>query len=265
MTKAPFLSVNQLYVKVNLVADVAKISFEVLKSVVKLVNKILIILRHDWSVKILIQCDMSRWCWVRRYESTDDTTTWFKLIDTLKDRVKNIVTITRASMHLIFRKIQFINAINTQDKWINQIFKRKVTQSSWHITINTQIVTTRNQWLNRSWAKLLRSDEQKTWWTAIQTRCSFTISLMSLSDFLSSILQLVYIRAIFMILSCKLHLLSNFSLLSRWHQLCRFSARTSSSLLWSHVHIEIAFLQHHSQRKKMSRRRRLSERISINL
>ena len=47
MTKASFLSVNQLYVKVNLVADVAKISFEVLKSVVKLVNKILIILRHD--------------------------------------------------------------------------------------------------------------------------------------------------------------------------------------------------------------------------
>ncbi len=60
MTKASFLSVNQLYVKVNLVADVAKISFEVLKSVVKLVNEILIILRHDQSVKILIQCDMSR-------------------------------------------------------------------------------------------------------------------------------------------------------------------------------------------------------------
>ncbi len=60
MTKASFLSVNQLYVKVNLVANVAKISFEVLKSVVKLVNEILIILRHDRSVKILIQCDMSR-------------------------------------------------------------------------------------------------------------------------------------------------------------------------------------------------------------
>ncbi len=54
MTKASFLSVNQLHVKVNLVANIINISFKVLKSVVKLVNEILIILKHDWSVKSLI-------------------------------------------------------------------------------------------------------------------------------------------------------------------------------------------------------------------
>ncbi len=67
MTRASFLSVDQLYVKVNLVANVAIISFKVLKSVVKLMNEISIIFKHDQSIKKLIQsdkrliwCDMSR-------------------------------------------------------------------------------------------------------------------------------------------------------------------------------------------------------------
>ena len=132
-----------------------------------------------------------------------------------------------------------------------------------------------------SWAKLLWSDEQRTQWSAIQTCSSFTISLISLSDFLSSILQLVYIRAIFIILSCKLHLLSSFSLLSRrwlwlcrsnfsllskrWLRLCWCFARSTSSSLWSHIHIDIAILQHHFQWKRVSTWARLSERISMNL
>ena len=138
-----------------------------------------------------------------------------------------------------------------------------------------------NQWLTWSWANLLRSDEQRTRWSAIQTRSSFTISLILLSDFLSLILQLVYIRVIFIILSCKLHLLSSFSLLSRrwhqlcrsnfslldrrWHRLCRCFARTTSSSLWSHTHIDIAILQHYSRWKRVSTWTRLSERISMNL
>ena len=60
MTKASFLSVNQLHVKVNLVANITDVLFEVLKSVVKLMNEISIILRHDRSIKILISCNMSR-------------------------------------------------------------------------------------------------------------------------------------------------------------------------------------------------------------
>ncbi len=47
MTRASFLSVDQLHVKVNLVANIADVSFKVLKNVVKLVNEILIILRHN--------------------------------------------------------------------------------------------------------------------------------------------------------------------------------------------------------------------------
>jgi len=47
MTKASFLSVDQFHVKVNLVANVAIILFEVFKNVVKLMNEILIILKHD--------------------------------------------------------------------------------------------------------------------------------------------------------------------------------------------------------------------------
>ncbi len=116
-----------------------------------------------------------------------------------------------------------------------------------------------------SWAKLLQSDEQRTQWSAIQIHSSFTISLILLSNFLSSILQLVYIRAIFIILSCKLHLLSSFSLLDKWHRLCLFSDRTLSSSLWNHIRIEIAFLQHHYRRRRASERRRLSRRISMNL
>ncbi len=60
MTKASFLSVDQLHVKVNLIVNVAIILFKVLKSIVKLMNEILIILKHDWSIKRLIQCDMSK-------------------------------------------------------------------------------------------------------------------------------------------------------------------------------------------------------------
>ena len=47
MTRASFLSVDQLHVKVDLIANVAIILFEVLKSIIKLVNKISIILKHD--------------------------------------------------------------------------------------------------------------------------------------------------------------------------------------------------------------------------
>jgi len=47
MTKASFLSVDQLHVKVNLIVNVAIILFKVLKSIVKLMNEILIILKHD--------------------------------------------------------------------------------------------------------------------------------------------------------------------------------------------------------------------------
>ena len=85
MTRASSLSVDQLHVKVNLIANVAIILFEVLKSAVKLVNEISIILKHDQSIKSLIQCNMSKWCWVRRYKSTDDTLIEFNLIDMLKD------------------------------------------------------------------------------------------------------------------------------------------------------------------------------------
>jgi len=60
MTRASFLSVDQLHVKVNLVANIANVSFKVLKSAVKLLNEISIILKHDRSIKILIQCDMSK-------------------------------------------------------------------------------------------------------------------------------------------------------------------------------------------------------------
>ncbi len=144
MIKALFLSVDQLYVKFNLVTDVTKILFEVLKSVVKLMNKILIIFKHDQSIKILILCDMSKWCWIRKYKFTDNILTWFKIIDALKDQVKNIVINIYASTHLIFRKIRYVNAINIQSKWINQISEEKVTQDSWHITINTQIIMMQN-------------------------------------------------------------------------------------------------------------------------
>ncbi len=281
MTRASFLSVDQLHVKVNLVADIADVSFEVLKSAVKLMNEISIIFRHDRSIKILISCDMSRWCWIREYKSTDDTSTWFKIIDASKDQAKSIVIIIQTLTHLIFRKIRCVNAINTQSERIDQIFEEKVTQDFWHIAIDTQIVMTWNQRLTRSWAKLLQSDEQRTQWSAIQTRSSFTILLILLSDFLSSILQLVYIKAIFIILSYKLHLLSSFSLLSRrwhqlcrsnfsllsrrWHRLCRCFARTTSSSLWSHTHIDIAILQHHFRWKRASTWACLSERISMNL
>ena len=125
-----------------------------------------------------------------------------------------------------------------------------------------------NQRRNWSWAKFLQSDEQRTQWTAIQMRRSFTVMLMSLSDFFSSILQFAYIKAIFKILSCKLHVLSDFSLLDEWHWLCLFFNRTFSSLLQSYICIEIMFLQHHHWRKDLRRaseRRRLSKRISMNL
>ncbi len=138
-----------------------------------------------------------------------------------------------------------------------------------------------NQWLTWSWVKLLQSDEQRTWWSAIQMCNSFIILLILLSDFLSLILQFIYIRVIFIILSCKFHLLSSFSLLSRrwhwlcrsnfsllsrrWHRLCRCFAKTTFSSLWSHTHIDIAILQHHSRWKRVSTWARLSERISMNL
>ncbi len=54
MTKALFLSVDQLHVKVNLIANIINVLFEVLKSIVKLMNEISIILKHDWSIKRLI-------------------------------------------------------------------------------------------------------------------------------------------------------------------------------------------------------------------
>ncbi len=91
---------------------------------------------------------------------------------------------------------------------------------------------------------------------------------MLLSDFFSLILQFAYIRAIFKILSCKLYVLSDFSLLDEWHRLCFFSDKTFSSSLQSHIHIEIMFLQHHHWRRdsrKTSKRRRLSRKISMNL
>ncbi len=91
---------------------------------------------------------------------------------------------------------------------------------------------------------------------------------MLLSDFFSSILQLAYIRMIFKILSCKLHVLNDFSLLDKWHWLCLFSDRTFSSSLQNHIHIEIAFLQHHYQKRdsrEMSKRRRLSRKVLMNL
>ncbi len=91
---------------------------------------------------------------------------------------------------------------------------------------------------------------------------------MSLFNFFSSILQFAYIRVIFKILSCKLHVLSYFSLLDEWYRLCLFFDRTFFSSLWSHIHIEIAFLQHHYRRRnsrETSERRRLSRKVSMNL